>query len=520
MRNNNGGSLVSGTLTQAGDYRRLSAVFLLIALLTVPFADLDITVMDAGGVLEDIAWGMVTPTLAGLLSVSDLLKAVCMTVAFALLALVLAAGFGFFMALLMRFTAVRFFAATIRAVHELFWGLLLMQLFGLTPLTAILAIAIPYAGMFARVYKELLESVDTGAYDALAPGSDLLSRWSYVRISQAWPQLRSYTLYRFECALRSSAVLGFIGLPTLGFYLETAFNQGLYSEAAALLYVFVLLIATIPLWMRASLWPIYSLLALYWLAPFQLAPFQIQTLDQTLLQRFFTEDIIPLPLRHSEQFGASTGLALWQWFVPIWSAQLSPGLINTLMLSLLALPLTGLLALLWFPATSVLFVSLPWRGVGHIFMVVLRSVPEIMLAFVALMIFGLSWLPALLALSIHNGAIIAHLMSRYSSVLNLRIDAERGINRYFFEVLPRVYQQFLSYLLYRWEIILRESAILGILGIHTLGFYIDSSFAEFRFDRAMVLITFAALLNIAVDRLALVLRRRLHKKTESVLSCY
>ena len=32
-----------------------------------------------------------------------------------------------------------------------------------------------------------------------------------------------------------------------------------------------------------------------------------------------------------------------------------------------------------------------------------------------------------------------------------------------------------GFLFYRWEIILRESAILGILGVYTLGFYVDSA---------------------------------------------
>ena len=50
--------------------------------------------------------------------------------------------------------------------------------------------------------------------------------------------LRSYTSYRFECGLRSSAVLGFVGLPTLGYHLESFFAQGSYSQVAALLMLF------------------------------------------------------------------------------------------------------------------------------------------------------------------------------------------------------------------------------------------------------------------------------------------
>ena len=80
-------------------------------------------------------------------------------------------------------------------------------------------------------------------------------------------------------------------------------------------------------------------------------------------------------------------------------------------------------------------------------------------------------------------------------------------------MLPRVYSQFLAFLFYRWEVILRETAILGILGIHTLGFYVDSAFADIRFDRALFLIILTALLNICVDALSRSIRSRLRLKT-------
>jgi phosphonate transport system permease protein len=50
---------------------------------------------------------------------------------------------------------------------------------------------------------------------------------------------------------------------------------------------------------------------------------------------------------------------------------------------------------------------------------------------------------------------------------------------------PRLYGQFLAFMLYRWEIIVRESAIFGILGVATLGFYVDAAISELRFDVAV-----------------------------------
>ena len=164
--------------------------------------------------------------------------------------------------------------------------------------------------------------------------------------------------------------------------------------------------------------------------------------------------------------------------------------------------LTGILVLVFYPWASKAFfpnkLSLI-RGLGRSFLLILRSVPEMIFAFVFLLILGPSGIPAVLALALHNAGLISYLLMRHSEQLKYRADSGKGINHYFYEVTPRVYPHFLSLLLYRWEVIIRESAILGILGITTLGFYIDSAFEDIRYDRALFLIIISALLNIAVD---------------------
>ena len=63
--------------------------------------------------------------------------------------------------------------------------------------------------------------------------------------------------------------------------------------------------------------------------------------------------------------------------------------------------------------------------------------------------------------------------------------------------------------LYRWEIILRESAIMGVLGLGTLGFYVQTNVAELRLDRVMALLLVTVALTLAVDALSRRLRGRL-----------
>ncbi len=65
---------------------------------------------------------------------------------------------GFPLALLFhRSRLIRSGCAFLRAIHEMFWALLFLQVFGLSALTALAALAIPYAGIFAKVYAEILE---------------------------------------------------------------------------------------------------------------------------------------------------------------------------------------------------------------------------------------------------------------------------------------------------------------------------------------------------------------------------
>lgn len=488
--------------TTAAPLRRLSFWLALGALALLPLSDLAITVVDPGHVFARMLHGAVTPSFA---NVDGLLDALLKTLAFALQGVALAAAAGFLLSFVMHWRAVRIACAFIRAIHELFWALIFLQLFGLSPLTGLLAIAIPYAGTFARVYRELMDESDPQAAAALPHDTPRLSGLVYTRLANAWPHLLAYTAYRTECALRSSAVLGFIGLPTLGFYLESAFRTGDYSGAAALLYLFFAVIATLRWWLRKPLLPFYLLAAVIYLPP-------LARIDSAAIHRFLTEDIVPAPLRNGDLALAETWEKFGRWLWTLVDSQIMPGAADTLLIGGVSLVVTGLIALLLFPLISPHFFRRPSRAGGHALLIALRSTPEYVLAFIGLLLVGPSALPGIVALSLHNGAIIAHLMGRWTAELRLRADASRGLDRYFFEVLPRIYRQFLAFLFYRWEIIMRETAILGILGVTTLGFYIDSAFAELRFDRALLLILASALLNIAADQLSLALRERMRLK--------
>jgi len=426
-------------------YRSVSWLFLLIAAVALMLSDLAVSALNPWAEMRRLAAGLIRPDLFSIEMMS-----VVWTVAFAVLGVAIGASTGFLLALVFaRLRAVRLLCAFLRSVHELFWALLLIQVAGLSATTGILAVAIPYSGIFAKVFAEMIEEADLSAERVLPAGTSIIARFAYARIPELAPQFWTYTLYRLECGMRSTLVLGFVGLPTIGFHLDSFFKQGHYREAAALLLTFYVLIGTRRLWARPSTVPILIIASML-------------VLPETIgggsalanLTRFLTHDFI------CRKFAGRLG-----------------------------------------------------RPLGRVALVVVRSTPEYMLVYVLLQLLGPSMLPAIIALSLHNGAIVGYLMGRHADVLEYRRDAPSGINLYCYETVPRLYGQFLAYVLYRWEIILRESAIFGILGVVTLGYYIDAAISEFRLDVAVVLILVTALLSMAVDAFSRGLRRRLRIDT-------
>ncbi len=480
-------------------YTRVSVGFLFAGLLALIAADFGVTVLHPGAELARLLSGALHPDV---LAVGA--RGVVLTVAFAVLGVSGGAAAGFALALV--FLRVRLFCAAIRSVHELFWALLLMQVLGPSPAAGLLAIAIPYAGIFAKVFAEMIEEADLAADRVLPPGTGALSRFAYARAPVLARPIGNYLLYRLECGLRSTLVLGFIGLPTMGFELESYFRQGHYAQAAGFVLVFYALIGTRRLWARVSTLPfllIASVAALVWLAP----PVTGGS-AWVALGRFLGHDIVPSPLRHGGAF------LPWLWIIV--RDQALPGLANTLVVSQLAMIGMAVLALVLFPLTAARFSGRIGRPLGRILLVVIRSTPEYMAAYVLLQLLGPSMLPAVIALAVHNGGVLGFLMGRQADNVTLRADAPRGLDLYCWEVLPRLYGQFLAYVLYRWEIIVRESAIFGILGVRTLGFHVDAAIQELHLDVAMVLIIITGALSMGIDVLSRTLRQRLRLSDKPV----
>jgi phosphonate transport system permease protein len=139
---------------------------------------------------------------------------------------------------------MRWVLVLLRSVPELVWALLFVRVVGLGPTAGVLAIALTYCGMLAKVYAEILESSDAHATDALlANGAARLPALLYGALPDAAAELVSYTIYRWECAIRGSAIMGFVGAGGLGQRMDESTKMMAGGEVATMLLVFVLLVA-------------------------------------------------------------------------------------------------------------------------------------------------------------------------------------------------------------------------------------------------------------------------------------
>jgi phosphonate transport system permease protein len=153
--------------------------------------------------------------------------------------------------------AVRWFLIVLRSIPELVWALVFVRVVGLGPTAGVLAIALTYGGMLGKVYGEILESGETHATETLLRnGSGRLQAFFYGLLPTNAAELTSYTVYRWECAIRSSVVLGFVGAGGLGQQLDNSMKMFNGGEVASMLLVFIGLVALadrVSAWLRKAL---------------------------------------------------------------------------------------------------------------------------------------------------------------------------------------------------------------------------------------------------------------------------
>ncbi len=433
-----------------------------------------------------------------------------------------------------------------RAIHELIWGLFFVNIWGLDPLTAIVAIAIPFGAITAKVFSEILdETPRQPLLILLNSGVSPLTAYFYSLLPQAFLNLLSYTFYRFECSIRSAAVLGIIGAGGLGYEIFLSLQSLRYEQLWTFFYALFILNGLVDLssaWLRRQL-GCSSRLDLnlqqnkkrqtpkdverrnyFLLLPVSLA---LLILCFWVINPDFSKLWAP---RTQQLLGQFVRSALPPDFSEV--PRLIPQAIETVSMSVIAIAFSAFGGLLLaFPAANNFFLPggllnsnlsksaslLPqiMLLLSRAILLMCRAIPAPIWALVVLFVMFPGILPGAIALGLHNLGILGRLMAEVIENQDQRpleaLKAQGTPNSliFLYGVLPLTLPRFVAYSLYRWEVCMRETVIVGLVGAGGLGRSLTEQLSSFDYRSLLVTLGGFLMLTFLVDWVSATARRSL-----------
>ena len=202
---------------------------------------------------------------------------------------------------------------------------------------------------------------------------------------------------------------------------------------------------------------------------------------------------------------------------------------QTLAMSVLAAVIAGLVAFVTIPfaasnltlryGTGSLRAGIGrWLG-GGVFLAIrglyifTRSVPELLWALLVVFVISPGILAGSVALAIHNVGVLGRLGADVvedvdpAPVAALRSSGAGTIQAYLFGVLPQVASQLLTFQFYRWEVIIRTTAVVGFVAASGLGYQLRLDLSFFRYTDIALLLIVYVLLVWGVDIISTIARR-------------
>jgi phosphonate transport system permease protein len=434
----------------------------------------------------------------------------------------------------------------LRAVPDLVWALLFVAAVGLGPLAGTLVLTVAYTGMLGRVYADVFEHVDSHPLEALqSTGATRLQIFVRGVWPHALPHLVAYSLYSFECCMRAAAVLGFVGAGGIGYEISVSMRLFDYGQVLTLLLVFIGLLAAMDVGSRyvrahlvkgpggkvetagkaggltAFLSRSRRFVAFIWVLPLLVASFPLAGFTPEALDPAGTTTRIVSFVRHmlppdfSRTFVSSFGIALLQTI----AISVIGTLIGFVMAAILAVPATSTLIIL--PHDSPERGRLSDRVVrflifssARLLLNILRSIPELVWVLTCILAVGIGPFAGTLALGLHTAGALGKLYAEtMEEVPNRPVEALRSLGARPLQILwwaiwPQARPLLSSYTVLRWEMNLRASTILGLVGGGGLGQAIYNNVQLGFYPRLSTLILLIYALVLATDWIGERLRMR------------
>jgi phosphonate transport system permease protein len=499
------------------------------------------SLLHAGGIptILQIFQGLVHPDLSADILLLGI-KSAWITLAYAVAGMSLAIIYAFVVGILAsgtltsgktsRLASKVFFRGILgftRSIHELIWAWLFVAAVGFSPFAAIFALAIPYGGILGRIFADMLNDVSEEPIKALkSAGASKLQTLVYGYLPLVWADMISYTMYRFECSIRSSAIMSFVGLGGIGYQIQLSLADLKYNQVWTYILFLILLVVLVDFWSnvvrnclterkrRTSFSPGWFSTLIAFLLIFG-SWGSIIFNDNANLSDLLSDKNIEYGKRF---FGGLFGVGSKHpafFDSGSWSDALKLTL-ETLEMSIMAIGFATIAAFLTVipaarnMANGSLSSSKKWYnwilfGIVRIIYIFSRAVPELVWAMIIIFLFKPGLLPGAIALALHNFGILGKLWAEVIEdmdprpIRNLASSGASKIQIYFYGILPTVLPRFLTYILYRWEVIMRTTIVVGFVGAGGLGMEFKLAMSYFQYTQITLLLICYMILVIIAD---------------------
>ncbi|WP_353113793.1 phosphonate ABC transporter, permease protein PhnE [Microbacterium sp.] len=215
------------------------------------------------------------------------------------------------------------------------------------------------------------------------------------------------------------------------------------------------------------------------------------------------------------QHGADKIVKLVQ---PDWSffPKTIPPLVETLQMAVIATAIGALVSLpLSFWAARSTNPQAPFRMAVRGVLNVVRSVPDLLYAAILVAMVGVGALPGILALLLFNVGILVKLVSEAIDTNDVGpLEAGRAVGATQSKInrtlaLPDAWPAFANQTLYVFELNVRASTVLGLVGAGGMGLLIDAVRTFYRYDQLSLIILEVLVVVIVIDLVSDAIRRRL-----------
>ncbi|WP_040157094.1 phosphonate ABC transporter, permease protein PhnE [Mobilicoccus massiliensis] len=439
-----------------------------------------------------------------------------------------------------------------RAVPDLILAIVFFRIFGLGALPGILALGLHSVGMVAKLYADAIESLDNGQLEAIrAAGGTRLQQITVGILPPLMPQLIATALHRFDINLRTSVVLGYVGVGGLGLAMSDAMRTLDYQRGMALA-VFVLVLCVVVELLSGSIRSaimagerprrrgasgVLDRISSGWFTGGRAAEQTRPTGPGALVPpwtaarvRRFAFIAAILVLLAAAFVGAdltTDGLLSGLLDIgPTLAFFLPPGggdlLVSTLLPELWVTVEIGLAATLLGAILAIPIGILAARNVMRnravqttfrVLIVLVRGIPELILAIIFVVVTGLGGVAGTLALAVGAVGLLSKLVADSLEETDTRVqDALRANGAsaaqvFFAATLRQAAPAFVAHVMYLLDTNIRSATLLGIVGAGGIGFYLLNASRVMQFDVVTTIVLLILAVVLIVEGLAVFVRK-------------